>query len=192
MPAKIVFTEAQVAHIKKRYLETLSTPTVARDLGCSPKTILNLIKELGLPIHSGPRPIYPFEQDGKKRCGMCANLKALGEFKIDYRSGKPRTYCVACHNTNSRKQKLFRDYGMTEEQYLTLAQKQGGVCAICHQPETHKHRNGRTCRLAVDHSHTTGAVRGLLCYTCNVAIGFLYDSPRLCESAAAYLTEAPK
>lgn len=57
---------------------------------------------------------------------------------------------------------------------------QGGVCAICEQPEPKK-------RLAVDHDHTTGAVRALLCSKCNVALGLMSDDPARLRVAAHYL-----
>ncbi len=57
---------------------------------------------------------------------------------------------------------------------------QGGVCAICNQPPT-KHR------LAVDHDHASGRVRGLLHNTCNAALGALRDSVAVLDSAKSYL-----
>jgi hypothetical protein len=62
-------------------------------------------------------------------------------------------------------------YGLTVEQYNEMLQSQNGVCAICGgiNPE------GRN--LCVDHNHITGKFRGLLCTTCNVALGgFKADS----------------
>lgn len=56
-------------------------------------------------------------------------------------------------------------YGITYEQYLDMQQKQNGVCAICAQPPVKK--------LFVDHCHTTGKVRGLLCHSCNSYLGRL-------------------
>ena len=58
---------------------------------------------------------------------------------------------------------------------------QGGVCAICRQPRPEE----RT--LHVDHAHETGAIRGLLCFTCNNALGDFRDEPALFHAAAEYL-----
>ncbi len=63
---------------------------------------------------------------------------------------------------------------------------QGGVCAICEQPETAQ-RSGRAKWLAVDHDHGTGAVRGLLCSNCNPMLGYAKDDPALLRAAASYL-----
>lgn len=59
---------------------------------------------------------------------------------------------------------------------------QDHACAICEAP-TWEHQK----RLHVDHDHATGAVRGLLCSTCNLALGGFKDSPQLLESALRYL-----
>jgi hypothetical protein len=69
-----------------------------------------------------------------------------------------------------RARHLMREYGITLEQYEQRHRKQNGLCAICLQPET-KERNGVKYRLAVDHCHKTGKVRGLLCFKCNAAMG---------------------
>lgn len=75
---------------------------------------------------------------------------------------------------------LKRHFGVTLEEYAEMNLRQNGVCAICHQKD--KHRS-----LAVDHCHTTGKVRGLLCSPCNKAIGALGDSVERLQSAIRYL-----
>ena len=82
-----------------------------------------------------------------------------------------------------RKSKLKAQYGMTVEAYDAMLEVQGGVCKICSaNPE-----KGR--RLSVDHCHTTGRIRGLLCSNCNLAIGSMRDNPLFLESAAQYLRD---
>lgn len=62
-----------------------------------------------------------------------------------------------------------RGFGITLAEYDKLYEEQSGVCAICREPETTLSRTGGTVRrLAVDHDHKTGRVRGLLCHRCNV------------------------
>jgi len=73
-------------------------------------------------------------------------------------------------------------YGLTAEQHRELLKAQNNVCAICQRgPQPRKH-------FSVDHDHITGAVRGLLCGTCNLAIGYFRDSPEITLRAARYLT----
>lgn len=92
--------------------------------------------------------------------------------------------------------RTFATYGITPDAYRLLYVAQKGRCWICRKakgmhPDDPKARGGR--RLGVDHSHTTGAVRGLLCTggdkTCNRIIGWL-DRPALIR-AAEYLAQPP-
>jgi hypothetical protein len=84
--------------------------------------------------------------------------------------------------------KLMQNYGITPEQYYEMLDRQNGVCAICSQPETKKW-DGETIRLAVDHCHKTNHIRGLLCFACNIAIGFLGDDFERVRKAADYLID---
>jgi hypothetical protein len=74
-------------------------------------------------------------------------------------------------------------FKMELEEYNQLLTQQGGVCAICRQPETRKGK----FYLAVDHCHSTGVVRGLLCGRCNLVVGQMMDNPVLLRAAATYL-----
>lgn len=71
-------------------------------------------------------------------------------------------------------------YGMSEEQYCALFQKQNGKCAICGTDKV----KGRAKRLHVDHCHSTDRIRGLLCMRCNTALGW-YEKNAV--GIAAYL-----
>lgn len=85
------------------------------------------------------------------------------------------------HSANSRRSALLRDFALTPEDYAALLIEQGGVCAICSAPPG-------TRSLCVDHDHTTGAIRGLLCGPCNRGIGLLRDDPAVLRAAIGYLT----
>jgi hypothetical protein len=84
------------------------------------------------------------------------------------------------------KHKLKVKYGMTFEEYEALLKAQNGVCAVCQRPETVVLKK-QVIRLAVDHSHSTGKVRGLLCRNCNAALGFLNDDILRFQAAIDYL-----
>ena len=71
--------------------------------------------------------------------------------------------------------------------YAEMLATQEGRCAICLQPDSGRMRNGRPMDFHVDHNHTTGKVRALLCHHCNTALGGFRDSPALLRAAATYL-----
>lgn len=79
-----------------------------------------------------------------------------------------------------------RRYGLKKGEYAEMLAVQNGVCAICEQPETTV-RKGTLMQLAVDHSHTTGERRGLLCNTCNRALGLLKDDAAVIHKFLDYL-----
>lgn len=77
---------------------------------------------------------------------------------------------------------IRRVYGITLAEYEEKLKAQGGVCQICGKPDEVEGR-----RMAIDHCHKTGAVRGLLCGNCNRGLGNFQDSPELVAKAAEYL-----
>lgn len=78
----------------------------------------------------------------------------------------------------------LRQYGITNEDYQSLLDKQKGRCAICSTNDLGKFRH-----FCVDHCHKTGKVRGLLCHTCNRALGLFKDDPSLLRKAGQYLDD---
>lgn len=134
-----------------------------------------------------------------KQCNHCRETKPIEMFsknrsqKDGYqRRCKP---CMNAANTASKakagkelndyrqhKIQLRNKYGITPEIYQEMLDKQKGKCAIC---GTDSCSTGR--RLAVDHCHTTGKVRGLLCAHCNTALGKFNDDPQRIQSAINYL-----
>lgn len=82
-----------------------------------------------------------------------------------------------------------RKYGITKADYLRLWGVQSGRCAICEDLLTHM-LNDDEYKSAIDHCHKTGSVRGLLCTSCNCAIGLMRDVPERLEAAAHYLRRA--
>ena len=84
----------------------------------------------------------------------------------------------------ARRSRLKRLYGITPEEYDIILEHQGGVCYICEKPP-------KTLRLAVDHDHTTGLTRGLLCWSCNSGLSSFRDIARRLYRAWKYLTHPP-
>ena len=124
-----------------------------------------------------------------RKCGRCKQICSLDAF------GKHawcRQCCRAYNKTYKRKSKqtpeqvrranLRKNFGITPEQYDEMYVAQGGACAICRATTNFTFDN-----LCVDHDHTNGRVRGLLCLNCNTALGQFKDSTSLLLKAADYL-----
>lgn len=74
-------------------------------------------------------------------------------------------------------------YGITPDDYNQLFEQQNGCCAICG-----KHQSELKRKLNVDHSHQTNEIRGLLCHSCNVALGMVEEDIVILEKMKRYLT----
>lgn len=82
-----------------------------------------------------------------------------------------------------------RRYGITFEEATDLLASQGGCCAICKTELTLDNRDKPAGdHSAIDHCHTTGRVRGILCMHCNQGLGKFRDSPENLQAAIDYLT----
>lgn len=133
----------------------------------------------------------------RKYCNKCNIEKDITEF-YERKSGRDgyRNDCKSCHSIRatkyyfshkehhrkaSRRYSLKVEYGMSLEEYEARSQEQKFLCKICGKPQS-KERG-----LAVDHDHQTGEVRGLLCNTCNSALGGFQDDVDLLKRAINYL-----
>jgi hypothetical protein len=123
---------------------------------------------------------YGFHSRDKKyktECKECAR-KASAEYRIQHREKYLRT------QSNSQLKKV---YGFSLEKYEEQLKKQEGKCAIC---KTDSPQHGHIKRFSVDHCHSTGKIRGLLCSKCNKGIGFFNDDTKLLDQAIKYLQES--
>lgn len=102
-------------------------------------------------------------------------------YQKKYRADHPEMF----NREMALKYKLAREYGISLELYKAINKEQNGVCAICFNAPENK-------RLAVDHDHQTNKVRGLLCYSCNTALGLMKDNFTLFENAIKYLKYSQK
>lgn len=96
--------------------------------------------------------------------------------------------CKKCKASHTNRYQL-KKFGLDEEQYYKILSFQNNCCAICKTDTGHYSKNNKKCRLAVDHDHKTGKVRGLLCNSCNRALGLLKDSAINLQNAIVYLKE---
>lgn len=88
-----------------------------------------------------------------------------------------------CRKHGAWNDKLKDMYGITLRHRVAMAEAQGHVCAACGAAVGVPYADG----LVVDHCHTTGAVRGLLCGPCNLMLGHAKDDPARLRAGAAYL-----
>lgn len=94
-------------------------------------------------------------------------------------------YCrVECRGRNSY---YIRNYGITENDLQKMKEAQDHRCYLCGSEGFIIGRNGHHEKLAVDHCHTSGRVRKLLCHNCNRGLGSLQEDPDLLRRAADYI-----
>lgn len=146
-----------------------------------------------------------------KRCSKCKKVRPFSAFSKNriYKDGLAHR-CKKCRQeynrslqgraTKKRYNKLYgttvngqaarrrakartRGFSITSNDYNYLYEQQQGCCAICgrHQSEFDR-------RLAIDHDHKTGQIRGLLCTHCNLALGLMRDNITILQKAISYLT----
>lgn len=85
---------------------------------------------------------------------------------------------------------LKKKYGISLQKYNEMLVEQKGVCYICKNPETQlDHRTSLPYNLSVDHCHSSGNVRRLLCNRCNRTLGMVDDNIDLLEKMIMYVNE---
>lgn len=145
------------------------------DVGARPSKHHRLVKsDTTRPI--GPDNFIWRESTFRKERGA-SRLEAAAKYQREYR---------ALHPNRAKHADLAKHYRISLDDYEGLVEKQNGKCRICEIDETLVIR-GKRVRLAVDHCHKTGKIRGLLCSACNKGLGGFKDSPDLLRKAAAYL-----
>lgn len=87
----------------------------------------------------------------------------------------------------NRRKQLKHRYNISLEEYEVIRVSQGCVCAICGSSSNGVSGKQRDWNWSVDHCHSTGKVRGLLCNSCNRGLGLLGDTVEQLEKALAYL-----
>jgi hypothetical protein len=131
-----------------------------------------------------------------KVCTKCNIEKSLSEFNKAI-NGKlqKRADCKTCQSEWAKERnKITYDsetkwkwnmksiFNLTIEDYNILFENQSGCCAICNRHQTEFKK-----RLAIDHCHNTNIIRGLLCSSCNTALGLLKDNVNALQNAIEYL-----
>lgn len=81
--------------------------------------------------------------------------------------------------------KMLKRYGIDLETFNNLYEQQNGQCCICADKMTMIKTEGKF--VCIDHDHNTKKVRGLLCNSCNLMIGYASDNPKILQNAIKYL-----
>jgi len=151
-----------------------------------------------------------------KECNKCLEDKSIlffQSFTRNMKDGSINTHrynmCTSCRSTrdsltrNKRKDKdpefvkrlkwyelarsYKRHYKISFERYCEIFEEQKGQCAICSKEFNNTGIDMKRDKLYVDHNHTTGLVRGLLCKTCNVGIGMFKEDINIIKKTINYL-----
>jgi hypothetical protein len=131
-----------------------------------------------------------------KTCTYCFEEKNFTEFYASP-TGKHgiMSWCKDCHRVKMGRNQRDQRYKISRAEYNRMLEEQGGVCAVCRQPETVEYR-GKIRKLGVDHDHGCcegqkrcgKCNRGLLCQRCNAGLGNLRDDPALLRAGIDYLS----
>ena len=140
------------------------------------------------------RELREMIKEGLRKCSKCNQTKSISEFSID--RANPLgfvTQCKACKIQYARDHKdemwnsyLLLNYGITLDTYNKTLKEQNNKCAICKTDDP----KGNSHKFHVDHCHTTGKVRGLLCSNCNMSLGGFKDNITNLEEAIKYLIKS--
>ena len=104
------------------------------------------------------------------------------EYRTKERAARRRYRADHKDEINERRREAL--YGLPRGGYQALLARQGGVCGICGEQSFRW--------LCIDHCHSSGKVRGLLCNKCNVILGMCHDDPNILRAAIAYLEAADR
>jgi hypothetical protein len=140
---------------------------------------------------------YTFVSEAMRTCKTCG-LKATNNKELElfqrgssYKFGR-KPHCKKCYlskgsmiNSNNSLERRCKKFGITVEEYNSFVSIQNNSCAICK-----KHKDdfsGRGNNFHIDHCHSSGKVRGLLCNNCNAGLGQFKDDIQSLENAIQYL-----
>lgn len=167
----------------------------------------------GDPIATIRRPPAPpgATEAWCSRCEQAKHVRYFGR-RSAQEGSRPKGYCRECERAylarrmesqevrdqrradkakyarskRNRELRLAKLYGITLADYDAMLAAQNGLCAICSAGEP----GGNANYWHVDHDHSTGRVRGLLCTRCNIGLGYFQDDPDRLGSALDYLRQS--
>lgn len=157
---------------KTRFKDVEKTKKDSRDYYYKNRTILLKRQQLASKTDHRKQYMKDYANNPEKK-------EALKADRFKYKTRNPII---------AKKGHLKRKFGLSLEDYERMLSEQDGACKICRKIETRMNNKKNTiATLAVDHCHKTGAIRGLLCFKCNAAIGMLSDCVKTLQAAIDYL-----
>lgn len=165
--------DVDIARVIELYRTGLSARMVAGLLNESNSRVVEVLRSNGVmrPKHersAGPRK-KPYDY-GTKQCEACD--------KPYQATGRGQRFCKGC----APDMQLLKVHGITRADYDALVEAQNGTCGICRVPLSKLQKRGAH----VDHDHSNGRVRGVICMACNLKLAVLDDAP-WCAAAREYL-----
>jgi hypothetical protein len=117
--------------------------------------------------------------DGYRWCPSCRQPVAHDDYTRNSRTASGfGSRCKACKSAEDSAAYFYRTYKLTQNAVADLRVAQGDLCAICDEPEPQH----------LDHDHSTGAIRQLLCQRCNHGLGLFRDDPIVLHAAGYYVS----
>ena len=126
-------------------------------------------------------------------CTTCDEFKTSDHYKLErdvraFKGVSMRSKCRKCDEHRKWKQFIVKTYGITADQYYEMLALQNNACKICGSEYNNNDRCG-SGKLFIDHCHTTGKIRGLLCSKCNHGLGLFNDDTDRLQRAIEYLKQ---
>lgn len=145
---------------------------------------------------SGRVPARDVPGRATKRCPKCSEVKEASSVYFPTRISRApktkgrrflRSWCRPCMSASrseeGRLKNRLRRYGITAEQFERL--KAHGKCQVCERDFVDQRHHPQAP--VVDHDHATGRVRGVICRSCNLGLGYFNDDPVVIETLGAYI-----
>ena len=166
----------RVKHFRENFMDK-SVKEVCALTGLSASSVYVLRNAAGITKPWYEKQSEERNREGERFCPKCQEWHSIDNFRVHALSpGGRSSFCRKCDRLQKRRAHLKRTYNLTPEEVEQLLEH-GDGCAICRGPGP----------LVVDHDHTTGKVRGLLCHRCNLGIGHFEDLPERLMNAVAYI-----
>jgi hypothetical protein len=161
-------------------------PGSAPQATCHPEVKAHC-KGLCKPCYSTAQVRKHRELHPEARKNSDALYRAENKEEINARNAAQRANNKELANARCRASTILTKYGITVEQYEAKLASQNNLCGLCNKPFYGDKRKGNYGAPVLDHDHKTGTLRNFLHRRCNVALGYFYDDPAICQLSVEYL-----